>query len=240
MTIMLIPFMSCTAKLPIYAMLSALFFPRYQALVMIVLYVLGILTGILTAVISKKTAFKGEAVPFVMELPNYRIPGIKNTLQLLWDKAKDFLTRACTVIFMASIVIWFLRTFNFHLEMVTNSKDSILAVVAGWITPIFKPLGFGDWRVTTSLITGFMAKESVVSTLSVLFGSEAGLTAVLTTGGAAALLVFCLLYTPCVAAIASVRRELGGKWAAGMVLLQCSVAWLGAGAVALLFSLFGA
>ena len=201
---------------------------------------MGILTGILTAVISKKTAFKGEAVPFVMELPNYRIPGIKNTLQLLWDKAKDFLTRACTVIFMASIVIWFLRTFNFHLEMVTNSKDSILAVVAGWITPIFKPLGFGDWRVTTSLITGFMAKESVVSTLSVLFGSEAGLTAVLTTGGAAALLVFCLLYTPCVAAIASVRRELGGKWAAGMVLLQCSVAWLGAGAVALLFSLFGA
>ncbi|MBR0415255.1 MAG: ferrous iron transport protein B [Clostridia bacterium] len=240
MTIMLIPFMSCTAKLPIYAMLSALFFPRYQALVMIVLYVLGILTGILTAVISKKTAFKGEAVPFVMELPNYRIPGIKNTLQLLWDKAKDFLTRAFTVIFIASIVIWFLRTFNFHLEMVTNSKDSILAVVAGWITPIFKPLGFGDWRVTTSLITGFMAKESVVSTLSVLFGSEAGLTAVLTTGGAAALLVFCLLYTPCVAAIASVRRELGGKWAAGMVLLQCSVAWLGAGAVALLFSLFGA
>ncbi|MBQ6380378.1 MAG: ferrous iron transport protein B [Clostridia bacterium] len=238
MTIMLIPFMSCTAKLPIYAMLSALFFPHYQALVMVLLYLIGVLTGVLTAVISKKTVFKGEAVPFVMELPNYRIPGLKNTLQLLWDKAKDFITRAFTVIFIASIVIWFLRTFNFHLEMVTNSKDSILAVIAGWITPIFKPLGFGDWRVTTSLITGFMAKESVVSTLSVLFGSEAGLTAVLTTGGAAALLMFCLLYTPCVAAIASVRRELGGKWAAGMVLLQCSVAWLGAGAVALLFSLF--
>ncbi|MBQ3431338.1 MAG: ferrous iron transport protein B [Clostridia bacterium] len=240
MTIMLIPFMSCTAKLPVYAMFSSLFFPQYAAVVMIALYLIGILTGILTAVVSKKTAFKGEAVPFVMELPNYRMPSLKNTLQLLWDKAKDFITRAFTVIFIASIVIWFLRTFNFHLELVQNSKDSILAVVAGWVSPIFKPLGFGDWRITTSLITGFMAKESVVSTLSVLFGSGAALTKVLSLKAAASLLVFCLLYTPCVAAIASVKRELGGKWAAGMVLLQCSVAWLGAGAVTLLFTLFGA
>ena len=240
MTIMLIPFMSCTAKLPIYAMFSSLFFPNHAALVMVALYLLGILVGIITALVSKKTAFKGEAVPFVMELPNYRMPSVKNTLQLLWDKSKDFITRAFTVIFIASIVIWFLRTFNFHLELVQNSKDSILAVISGWIAPIFKPLGFGDWRITTSLITGFMAKESVVSTLSVLFGSEAGITAALSVKAAASLLVFCLLYTPCVAAIASVKRELGGKWATGMVLLQCSVAWLCAGGVYLIFSLFGA
>ena len=240
MTIMLIPFMSCTAKLPIYAMFSSLFFPHYAALVMIVLYLLGILVGILTAVISKKTVFKGEAVPFVMELPNYRMPGIKTTLQLLLDKSKDFITRAFTVIFIASIVIWFLRSFNFHLALVSDSKDSMLAMIAGWISPVFKPLGFGDWRVTTSLITGFMAKESVVSTLSVLFGSAAAIQSALSLRAAASLLVFCLLYTPCVAAIAAVRRELGGKWAGGMVLLQCGVAWLCAGGTYLVFSLFGA
>ena len=240
MTVLLIPFMSCTAKLPIYAMFSSLFFPRFAALVMIALYLLGIIIGIITALVSKKTAFKGEAVPFVMELPNYRLPSAKNTLQLLWDKSKDFITRAFTVIFIASIVIWFLRSFNFHLELVDNSKDSILAVLAGWISPIFKPLGFGDWKITTSLITGFMAKESVVSTLSVLYGSGAAITAALSAKAAASLLVFCLLYTPCVAAIAAVRRELGGKWAAGMVVLQCAVAWLCAGGTYLVFSLFGA
>ena len=240
MTVLLIPFMSCTAKLPIYAMFSSLFFPRFAALVMIALYLLGIIIGIITALVSKKTAFKGEAVPFVMELPNYRLPSAKNTLQLLWDKSKDFITRAFTVIFIASIVIWFLRSFNFHLELVDNSKESILAVLAGWISPIFKPLGFGDWKITTSLITGFMAKESVVSTLSVLYGSGAAITAALSAKAAASLLVFCLLYTPCVAAIAAVRRELGGKWAAGMVVLQCAVAWLCAGGTYLVFSLFGA
>ena len=240
MTVLLIPFMSCTAKLPIYAMFSSLFFPRFAALVMIALYLLGIIVGIITALVSKKTAFKGEAVPFVMELPNYRLPSAKNTLQLLWDKSKDFITRAFTVIFIASIVIWFLRSFNFHLELVDNSKESILAVLAGWISPIFKPLGFGDWKITTSLITGFMAKESVVSTLSVLYGSGAAITAALSAKAAASLLVFCLLYTPCVAAIAAVRRELGGKWAAGMVVLQCAVAWLCAGGTYLVFSLFGA
>ncbi len=240
MTVLLIPFMSCTAKLPIYAMFSSLFFPRFAALVMIALYLFGIIVGIITALVSKKTAFKGEAVPFVMELPNYRLPSAKNTLQLLWDKSKDFITRAFTVIFIASIVIWFLRSFNFHLELVDNSKDSILAVLAGWISPIFKPLGFGDWKITTSLITGFMAKESVVSTLSVLYGSGAAITAALSVKAAASLLVFCLLYTPCVAAIAAVRRELGGKWAAGMVVLQCAVAWLCAGGTYLVFSIFGA
>ena len=240
MTIMLIPFMSCTAKLPIYGMFSSLFFPHHTAVVMIVLYLIGIFVGILTALISKKTAFKGEAVPFVMELPNYRMPGLKTTLQLLWDKSKDFITRAFTVIFIASIVIWFLRSFNFHLALVSDSKDSMLAMIAGWISPIFKPLGFGDWRVTTALITGFMAKESVVSTLSVLFGSTAAIHGALTLKAGAALLVFCLLYTPCVAAIAAVRRELGGKWAGGMVLLQCTVAWLCAGGTYMVFGLFGA
>ena len=239
MTILLIPFMSCSAKLPIYAMFSALFFPKAAALVMIGLYLLGIITGILTALITKKTAFKGEAVPFVMELPNYRMPSAKNILRLLWDKSKDFLSRAFTVIFIASIVIWFLRTFNFHLEMVENSKDSILAILAGYISPIFKPLGFSDWRITTSLITGFMAKESVVSTISVLFGGTEMLKGILTLPAAAALLVFCLLYTPCVATIAAVRRELGGKWAGGMVLLQCAIAWLCAGGVYWLVSLVG-
>jgi ferrous iron transport protein B len=238
MTIMLIPFMSCSAKLPIYAMFSAAFFPDYAALVMIGLYLLGILVGIITALVSKSTSFKGEAVPFVMELPNYRMPSAKNTMQLLWEKSKDFLTRAFTVIFIASIVIWFLTTFNLHLEMVENSKDSMLAFVAGKISPLFAPIGFADWRITTSLITGFMAKESVVSTLSVLFGSTEALQSALGIGSAASLLVFCLLYTPCVATIAAVKRELGRKWALGMVLMQCSVAWVCAGVVHLIFSFF--
>ncbi len=237
MTIMLIPFMSCTAKLPIYGLFSAAFFPDYAALVMIALYFIGIFVGILTALVSKNTSFRGEAVPFVMELPNYRMPSAKNILQLLWEKSKDFITRAFTVIFIATIVIWFLRTFNFHLEMVEDSKESILAVIAGRITPIFAPLGFADWRMTTSLITGFLAKESVVSTLSILFGNTAGITGALTVSSAASFLVFCLLYTPCVATVASVKRELGRKWAAGVVLLQCGIAWLCSGATYLIFSL---
>ncbi len=236
MTIMLIPFMSCTAKLPIYGLFSAAFFPKYSALVMICLYFLGIIIGILTALVSKNTAFRGEAVPFVMELPNYRMPSAKTTVQLLWDKSKDFITRAFTVIFLASIIIWFLRTFNFHLEMVTDSKDSILALIAGWISPIFAPVGFNDWRITTSLITGFLAKESVVSTLSVLIGKGASVSTVFSSASALSFLSFCLLYTPCVAAIASVKRELGRKWAWGMIIMQCSVAWLVSGGVYALFS----
>ncbi len=238
MTIILIPFMSCTAKLPIYGLFASAFFPKYAALVMIGLYLFGIIMGIITALITKNTSFKGEAVPFVMELPNYRMPSARNILHLIWEKSKDFITRAFTIIFIATIVIWFLRTFNFHLEMVEDSKNSILAVVAGWIAPIFKPLGFGDWRMTTSLITGFMAKESVVSTLSILFGSTAGITAALTARSAASFLVFCLLYTPCVAAVASVKRELGIKSAVIMVVMQCCVAWLCSGAVYLITSLF--
>ena len=195
---------------------------------MIGLYVFGIIMGIITALISKRTIFKGEAVPFVMELPNYRMPGLKNVGHLLWDKAKDFLTRAFTVIFMATIVIWFLRSFSFSLQLVgeENSQDSILAVLAGIISPLLKPLGFGDWRITTALITGFMAKESVVSTLSVLFQDSSALTALLGMRAALSLLVFCLLYTPCIAAIASIRRELGKKWAVAMVLFQCFIAWI--------------
>ena len=219
MTILLTPYMSCSAKLPIYAFFAEAFFPRNGALVMIGLYFIGILVGILMALLLRGTAFRGEAVPFVMELPNYRVPGAKNVGLLLWDKAKDFLQRAFTVIFIATIVIWFLQTFDTRLNIVTDSQDSILAMVAGWIAPIFAPLGFGDWRISTALITGFMAKESVVSTLSVLFGSTAALTSMLTPLSAMSLLVFCLLYTPCVAAIASVRRELGGRWAAGVVQL---------------------
>lgn len=226
MTIMLTPFMSCTAKLPIYGFFTSVFFPKQSGLIMIGLYFLGIAMGILTAVISRKTMFHGEAVPFVMELPNYRLPGAKNVLQLMWDKAKDFLQRAFTVIFMASLVIWFLQTFGLHLSMVADSKDSILAAVAGAIAPIFAPLGFGDWRICTSLIAGFMAKESVVSTLSVLFGSTKTLLEVLSPLSAASLLVFCLLYTPCIAAISSIKRELGTKWAVGIVLFQCAVAWV--------------
>ena len=226
MPILLTPFMSCTAKLPIYAFFTAAFFPKRGALVMIGLYVFGIVMGILMALIFKKTAFKGEAVPFVMELPNYRLPGAKNVGHLLWDKAKDFLQRAFTVIFIATIVIWFLQNFDMGLNMVSDSQNSILALVAGVLAPIFLPVGFGDWRIVTALISGFMAKESVVSSLTVLFGSSAALQSALTIQGAAALLVFCLLYTPCVAAIASVKRELGGKWAAAMVFGQCLIAWV--------------
>ena len=228
MTIILTPFMSCSAKLPIYAFFTSVFFPGKGALVMIFLYIFGILTGIIFALILKGSLFKGEPVPFVMELPNYRMPGAKNVCQLLWEKAKDFLQRAFTVIFVATIVIWFLQTFDLRFNIVTESKDSILAILAGYIAPIFNPLGFGDWRISTALISGFMAKESVVSTLSVLFGSTAELTGAITPVAAASLLVFCLLYTPCVAAIASIKRELGAKWAAYVVLGQCMVAWIAA------------
>ena len=224
MTVLLTPFMSCSAKLPIYGFFTAAFFPGRGGLVMVGLYFLGIAIGILVALIFKNTLFRGEAVPFVMELPNYRMPGLKNVGQLLWDKAKDFLQRAFTVIFLATIVIWFLQTFDLRLQIVQDSQNSILALVASYIAPIFKPLGFGDWRISTALITGFIAKESVVSTLMVLVGD--GITSLLTVGTAVPLLVFCLLYTPCVAAIASVRRELGGKWALGMVAMQCGIAWV--------------
>ena len=231
MTILLTPFMSCTAKLPIYAFFTAAFFPGRGALVMIALYVFGIVMGIVMALIFKKTTFKGEAVPFVMELPNYRLPGAKNVLHLLWDKAKDFLQRAFTVIFLATILIWFLQNFDTGLNMVPDSQNSILALFAGALAPIFVPTGFGDWRIVTALISGFMAKESVVSSLTVLFGSTEALQSTLTAVGAGSLLVFCLLYTPCVAAIASVKRELGGKWATLMVIGQCVIAWLAAFAV---------
>ena len=224
MTVLLTPFMSCSAKLPIYGFFTAAFFPGRGGLVMVGLYFLGIVIGILVALIFKSTLFRGEAVPFVMELPNYRMPGLKNVGQLLWDKAKDFLQRAFTVIFLATIVIWFLQTFDLRLQIVQDSQNSILALVASYIAPIFKPLGFGDWRISTALITGFIAKESVVSTLMVLVGD--GITSLLTVGTAVPLLVFCLLYTPCVAAIASVRRELGGRWALGMVAMQCGIAWV--------------
>lgn len=238
MTILLTPFMSCSAKLPIYSFFAAAFFPGHGALVMIALYFGGIVIGILMALLLRSTLFHGEAVPFVMELPNYRLPGAKNVSQLLWEKAKDFLQRAFTVIFLATIVIWFLQTFDLHLNLVTDSQNSILAAVAGLIAPIFTPLGFGDWRISTSLITGFMAKESVVATLSILFGSTASLQAVLTPLSAAALLAFCLLYTPCVAAVASIKRELGGKWAAVVVAGQCVIAWLAAYLVHIVGSLF--
>ena len=231
MTILLTPFMSCSAKLPIYGFFTAAFFPKHGGLVMVALYFGGILMGILMALLLRGTMFRGEAVPFVMELPNYRMPGAKNVGQLLWEKARDFLQRAFTVIFLATIVIWFLQTFGTHLNLVADSKDSILAVISGKLAPVFTPLGFDDWRISTALITGFMAKESVVSTLSVLFGSTEALLGVITPAAAASLLVFCLLYTPCVAAIASIRRELGSKWAAGVVIGQCVVAWLAAGVV---------
>ena len=226
MTILLTPFMSCSAKLPIYAFFAAAFFKQYAALVMILLYFGGIFIGIIMALLFGKIMFKGEAVPFVMELPNYRMPGAKNVGHLLWDKAKDFLQRAFTVIFVATIVIWFLQTFDLHLNLVTDSRNSILAVISGYIAPLFAPLGFGDWRISTALITGFMAKESVVSTLSVLLGKTASLAKILNPLGAASLLVFCLLYTPCVAAIASIKRELGARWASGVVVGQCVIAWI--------------
>lgn len=239
MTILLTPFMSCSAKLPIYAFFTAAFFPKYSALVMVLLYFGGIFMAVLMAMLMQGTLFQGEAVPFVMELPNYRMPGAKNVGQLLWDKAKDFLQRAFTVIFVATIVIWFLQTFGTHLNVVEDSKDSILAVVSIRLAPVFRPLGFGDWRVSTALLTGFMAKESVVSTLSVLFGTTAQLTEILTPVSALSLLVFCLLYTPCVAAVASIKRELGGRWAAGVVVSQCVIAWLAAFVVHGFALLFG-
>lgn len=228
MTILLTPFMSCSAKLPIYAFFTAVFFPNHGALVMIGLYVFGMVAGVLMALLLRRTMFRGEPVPFVMELPNYRMPGVRNVWQLLWEKAKDFLQRAFTVIFIATIVIWFLQTFDIHMNVVEDSQTSLLAAVSGVIAPIFAPLGFGDWRISTALITGFMAKESVVATLSVLFGSTEALLGLLTPVSAMGLLVFCLLYTPCVAAVASVKQELGGKWAVGVVIGQCVVAWIAA------------
>ncbi len=238
MTILLIPFMSCTAKLPIYGFFAEAFFPKYSGLIMIGLYVFGILMGIVTALVSKSTKFKGEAVPFVMELPNYRMPGLKNVGMLLWEKAKDFLQKAFTVIFLATIVIWFLQTFDLSLSMVTDSSKSILAAIAGLIAPLFTPLGFGSWQVATSLITGFIAKESVVSTLTILVGDASALTMGLTPSAGLALLVFCLLYTPCIAAIASIRRELGRKWALGVVVFQCALAWICAFLVKIIAGMF--
>lgn len=237
MTILLTPFMSCTAKLPIYAFFVNAFFPSHKALIMVGLYVLGILMAILVAFVYKKVLFKGEAVPFVMELPNYRMPSARNTLQLLWEKSKDFLQRAFTVILIATIVVWFLKSFDFRFNLLaeTESADSILATLAGVFAPVFAPVGLGDWRIVSSLISGFMAKESVVSVLQVLFGAEGGITAFMSVLSAASLLAFSLLYTPCVAAVASVRRELGRKWALFVVVWQCFVAWI----VALIVRLIG-
>lgn len=237
MTILLTPFMSCTAKLPIYAFFVSAFFPKRGGLIMAGLYVLGIVVAILVAFLYKGTLFKGEAVPFVMELPNYRMPGAKNVVRLLWEKAKDFLQRAFTVIFVATVLIWFLQSFDLHFNMVADSQDSILAVLAGFLAPLFTPIGLGDWRICTSLISGFMAKESVVSTLEILFGGNVG--AALSTLSAASLLVFSLLYSPCVAAVASIKRELGYKYAAGVVLWQCVIAWIAALAVRLIGMLMG-
>lgn len=238
MTILLTPSMSCSAKLPVYAFFSAAFFPDHGALVMVLLYFGGIAMGILAALVMKGSIFKGEPVPFVMELPNYRLPGFGNVLQLLWEKAKDFLQKAFTVIFLATIVIWFLQTFDHHFNMVSDSSQSMLAFIAGGIAPLFRPLGFGDWRIVTSLLTGFMAKESVVATLSVLIPSTEMLKKVLSVPAAAALLVFCLLYTPCVAAVTAVKRELGAKWAAVVVIYQCFIAWVMAFLVKIIVSLF--
>ena len=237
MTILLTPFMSCSAKLPIYSLFAAAFFPEHAALVMVSLYFLGIAVGILMAILLKSSVFKGEAVPFVMELPNYRLPGLKNVVQLLWEKARDFLQRAFTVIFVATIIIWFLQSFDLRLSLTADPQQSILAWLASGIAPLFAPLGFADWRVSTALITGFMAKESVVSTLTILYGSSAAFAAALSPAAAAPLLVFCLLYTPCIAAVASVKRELGGKWALIMVANQCIVAWLAAFGTRLLMML---
>ena len=237
MTILLTPFMSCSAKLPVYGFFTAAFFPGHGALIMVGLYFFGILAGILMALILKRTIFQGEAVPFVMELPNYRMPGAKNVCQLLWEKAKDFLQRAFTVIFIATIAIWFLQTFDIRLNVVNDSHNSMLASLAGVIAPVFKPLGFGDWRISTALLTGFMAKESIVSILSVLTGSTDVLLNMLTTAGAASLLVFCLLYTPCVAAVASIKRELGGKWALAVVICQCVTAWVASWIIYLVLTL---
>jgi ferrous iron transport protein B len=234
MTILLTPFMSCSAKLPIYGFFANAFFKEQAGWVMLGLYLLGILMGIIVALISKETVFRGEATPFVMELPNYRMPSAKSTGMLMWDKAKDFLQRAFTVIFIATIIIWFLQHFNASLNLVQDSSESILALLAGGISPIFAPMGFGDWQIVTALITGFLAKESVVSTISVLFGSTAELMEILTPLATLSLLVFCLLYTPCVAAISAIKRELGGKWAFFIVIFQCVIAWVAAYAVYLI------
>jgi ferrous iron transport protein B len=235
MTILLTPFMSCSAKVPIYGFFVSAFFPGRGALIMIGLYLLSILIGILVAFLFKGTLFRGEAVPFVMELPNYRLPGPKNVARLLWEKAKDFLQRAFSVIFFATIVVWVLQSFDLHFNLVSDSHDSILALLAGVIAPLLRPLGLGDWRIVTSLLTGFMAKESVVATLEILFAG--GITAALSPLAAAVLLVFSLLYTPCVAAVTSVGRELGTKWALAMVAWQCAIAWVAAFAVRLIGSL---
>lgn len=224
MTILLTPFMSCTAKLPIYAFFVSAFFPDKGGIIMTGLYFLGIVVGILVALVFKSTIFKGEAVPFVMELPNYRMPGMKNVVQLLWEKAKDFITKAFTIILLATIVVWFLQSFDFRLNLVTDSSESIMAKISSLIAPIFKPIGLGDWRIVTSFISGFMAKESVVSTMEILFGG--GITVALTKQAAISMLVFSLLYTPCVAAIAAIKRELGAKWAVTVVFFQCAIAWL--------------
>ncbi|MBR3003668.1 MAG: ferrous iron transport protein B, partial [Lachnospiraceae bacterium] len=234
MTILLTPFMSCTAKLPIYGFFVAAFFPGNGWWIVTALYLIGVVTGILSAIVMKKTVFKGEAVPLVMELPNYRLPSAKNVGHLIWDKSKDFLQRAFSVILIATIVVWFLQRFNFRLQMVGDGEVSILSTIAGFIAPVFKPLGFGDWRIITALISGFMAKESVVSTVSMLYGSTAVLLASITPQAAMSLLVFCLLYTPCVAAVASIRRELGHKWAICIVVGQCVIAYICAGIAALI------
>jgi ferrous iron transport protein B len=226
MTIILTPFMSCTAKLPIYAFFVSSFFPGKGGLIMTGLYLLSIVIGILIAFVYKKILFKGEAAPFVMELPNYRLPSLRSTLQLMWEKAKDFLQKAFSVILIATVVVWFLQSFDTRFNLVTDSSTSMMALISGFIAPVMRPLGLGDWRITTSLISGFMAKESVVSVLEVLFGAEGGINAVLGTVEAATLLIFSLLYTPCVAAIASVKRELGWKWSAGLVIWQCVLAWI--------------
>jgi len=232
MTVLLTPFMSCSAKLPIYAFLVSVFFDQYRALVMIGLYVLGILLGILAALLYKKTLFRGEAVPFVMELPNYRLPGAKNVAHLLWEKSKDFLQRAFTVIFVASIIVWLLQNFDAQFNLTSDPQKSILSVMAGFVAPVFAPAGLGDWRLVTALFTGFMAKESVVSTLDLLFAE--GIAAAISPVTALCMLVFCLLYTPCVAAVAAVKRELGGKWALGVVVFQCVTAWAAAALINLM------
>ncbi|MBP0960572.1 MAG: ferrous iron transport protein B, partial [Oscillospiraceae bacterium] len=237
MTILLTPFMSCSAKLPIYAFFVSAFFPGRGGLIMSGLYLFGVLSGILASFLYKNTLFRGEAVPFVMELPNYRLPGIKNVAQLLWEKARDFLQKAFTVILVATVVIWFLQSFDFRFYMVDDSQNSILATLAGFLIPLFRPLGLGDWRICTSFITGFIAKESVVSTFQILFSDD--IHSALTTVSAAALLVFSLLYTPCVAAIASIRRELGNRWAVAVVVWQCTVAWIAAFIVRLVLTAMG-
>ena len=242
MTILLTPFMSCSAKLPIYSLMVKAFLPRHlQALAMVGLYLTGIICGIIYALILKKTKFKGEPIPFVMELPNYRLPSAKSVLQLIWEKAKGFIQKAFTIIFIASMAIWFLQTFDMHLNMAASPENSLLALIGSFVTPIFKPLGFGDWRVSTALITGFTAKESVVSTLTVLLGGDATrVNTLFTPFSAWVFLIFTLLYTPCVAAIATVKREMGGTKAAALtVVLQCVIAWIVAFAVHLVGVLFG-